>query len=284
MHMGQPNFMKSTMRFVIAFFCFLIPLLKATCQVANDYELVWSDEFDYTGLPDASKWGYDVGDACPDLCGWGNNELQYYTQKSLQNARVENGLLHIEVHKEKTGNRNYTSARLVTKGKGEWKYGRFEIRAKLPDPVRGAWSAIWMMPVDSSIYGKWPKSGEIDIMENVGFDPDTVVAAAHTGSYYFTIGTQKEGRQYVGNSSDEFHLYALEWDEKQYKVFVDDVNFFTFPNEDKGFMSWPFDQRFYLILNIAFGGNWGAAKGVDDSLLPVKMQVDYVRVYQKTGI
>ena len=241
--------------------------------------LIWSDEFDYTGLPDPGKWNYDVGDGCPELCGWGNNELQYYTEKRLNNARVENGVLIIEVHQEKFKGRDFTSARLTTKGKVDWKHGRFEVKAKLPTG-RGVWSAIWMLASDTTIYGRWPKCGEIDIMENVGFDPDTVEASAHTGAYYFTVGTQKHERYAVPDCDENFHVYALEWEEDQYRVYVDDINYFTFKNEGTGFMAWPFDQKFYLILNIAYGGNWGAAKGLDVESLPQKMVVDYVRVYQ----
>lgn len=252
---------------------------KEIIESGSEMQLVWSDEFDYTGFPDSTKWAYDVGDGCPELCGWGNNELQYYTHKKLENARVENGILTIEVHKENIENREFTSAKLVTRGNQDWKYGRFEIRAKLPT-TRGVWSAIWMMPTDPSIYGSWPKCGEIDIMENVGFDADTVEASAHTGSYYFTVGTQKHNRIAVPDSDINFHVYSLEWTATEYKVFVDDTLYFTFENEGTGFMEWPFDQKFYLILNIAYGGNWGAAQGLDIDSLPQKMEIDYVRVYQ----
>lgn len=242
-------------------------------------KLVWSDEFNYTGFPDSTKWNYSVGDGCPELCGWGNNELQYYTAKNLNNARVNNGNLTIEVHKEDFNNSEYTSAKLVTKGKQDWKYGRFEIRAKLP-PAKGVWSAIWMMPTDTSVYGSWPKCGEIDIMENVGYDSDTVEASAHTGSYYFTVNTQKHNRMAVPDNSEVFHTYALEWEEHEYRVYVDDKKYFTFKNEGTGFMEWPFDQRMYLILNVAYGGNWGGNQGLDTESLPQRMKIDYVRVYE----
>ena len=156
---------------------------------------------------------------------------------------------------------------------------RFEIKVKLPT-TRGVWSAIWMMPTDTTIYGRWPKCGEIDIMENVGFDADTVEASAHTGSYYFTVGTQKHNRIAVPDSDTEFHVYAMEWEEEEYRIYVDETLYFTFKNEGTGFMEWPFDQKFYLILNIAYGGNWGAAKGLDIESLPQKLEVDYVRVFQ----
>jgi beta-glucanase (GH16 family) len=251
-----------------------------TDETQDDWHLVWSDEFEYEGLPDSAKWSYDVGDGCPGLCGWGNNELQYYTQDSMKNARVEDGKLIIEVHQEDIGTRNYSSVRLITRGQAEWKYGRFEIRARLP-ASRGVWSAIWMMPSDISHYGGWPKCGEIDIMENVGFDPDTVEASAHTGSYYFTVGTQKHERVAVTNNDEVFHNYILEWEEDEYRVYVDNRRYFTFVNEGTGYMEWPFDQSFYLILNIAYGGNWGGAKGLEPDKLPQRMEVEYVRVYNK---
>jgi beta-glucanase (GH16 family) len=261
-------------------------LSLGACQVKSptdpgneDLQLVWSDEFDYNGLPDSTKWAYSVGDGCPDLCGWGNNELQYYTNKKLKNTRVENGVLTIEVHKEDIKGKAFSSGKLITKGKQDWRYGRFEIRAKLP-PGKGVWSAIWMMPTDRSIYGPWPKCGEIDIMENVGYDPDIVEASAHTGSYYFTIETQKHKRLAVPDNSEEFHIYALEWQEDGYSVYVDDTKYFTFNNEGTGFMAWPFDQKFYLILNVAYGGNWGGKMGLDIESLPQKMEIDYVRVYE----
>jgi beta-glucanase (GH16 family) len=244
------------------------------------WRLVWSDEFEYNGVPDPQKWDYDTGNGCPELCGWGNNELQYYTRDSLKNARVENGKLIIEVQNEKIGSNEFSSARLVTRGKKDWKYGKFVIRAKLP-ASRGVWSALWMMPSDTSIYGSWPKCGEIDIMENVGFDPDTVEASAHTGSYYFTVGTQKHRRIAVPDANQVFHNYILEWEENEYRVYVDERHYFTFVNEGTGYMEWPFDQQFYLILNIAYGGNWGGARGLDIDHLPQKMEVDYVRVYEE---
>lgn len=266
------------------FLLFWLTLLLCQSNQAQTFDkLIWSDEFNYTGLPDSTKWSYKIGDGCPDLCGWGNNELQYYTDKNLKNARVENGVLTIEVHKEIKENRAYTSAKLISKGKGDWKYGRYEIRAKLPEPIKGSWSAIWMMS-SSNEYGGWPNSGEIDIMENVGYDPDTVESSAHTKSYYFTIGTQKHNRQFLPDPHKEFHVYALEWEENEYRSYVDGIHYFTFKNEKTGFKEWPFDQNFYMILNVAFGGNWGAAKGIETSNLPVKMEVDYVRVYQNKSI
>jgi beta-glucanase (GH16 family) len=240
--------------------------------------LVWADEFDYEGLPDSSRWGYDVGDGCPNICGWGNNELQYYTEGRLANARVEGGRLIIEAHREDFAGRQYTSARLVTKHKGDWKYGRIEVRAKLPSG-RGTWPAIWMLPT-AWAYGGWPASGEIDIMEHVGFEPDSVFGTVHTRAYNHIQRTQRGGGIYLPKAEHEFYLYAIEWDEEKIDFFVDEERYFSFANEGKGFEAWPFDQQFHLLLNIAVGGNWGGKHGVDEDIWPQRMEVEYVRVYQ----
>lgn len=256
---------------------FTLAILAACSQKsANDYEMVWNDEFDIAGLPDSSKWSYDTAG---NASGWGNNELQHYTSARLENARVENGLLTITAIREEMGGKNYTSARLITKGKGDWLYGKFEIRAQLPTGT-GIWPAIWMLPTDWE-YGGWPGSGEIDIMENVGYDPDTIVGSAHTKTYNHSIGTHKNGKIYIPDSDETFHIYKLEWEPQEYRVYVDDAHYFTFKNEGTGPDEWPFDKRFHLLLNIAVGGNWGGAMGVNDSIFPQQLVVDYVRVFQK---
>ena len=237
--------------------------------------LVWSDEFDYNGLPDANKWSYDTAN---NESGWGNNELQFYTQAQLKNAEVKDGYLYITARKESYKGFNYTSARLVTRTKGDWLYGRVEVKAKLPDG-RGMWPAIWMLPTDW-IYGGWPSSGEIDIMENVGYDPYVIVASAHTFSYNHVQGTQKNAKITISDCYSNFRVYALEWEASEMRVYVDDVLYFTFKNEGTGYKAWPFDKRFHLLLNVAVGGNWGGAQGVDDSIFPKQMVVDYVRVYK----
>lgn len=232
----------------------------------------WADEFDYTGAPDITKWGYDLGGS-----GWGNNELEYYTN-STDNASVANGVLSITARKESKENRNYTSSRMVTTNKGDWLYGRFEIKAKLP-AGKGTWPAIWMLPTDWA-YGDWPKSGEIDIMEHVGYDPGNVHISAHTEAYYFKINTQKTSTKKVDNISSAFHLYRLDWTPYALRGYIDDMLVFQFVNEGKGYTVWPFDKRFHILLNLAVGGDWGGAQGVDDSIFPVTMEVDYVRVYK----
>lgn len=245
----------------------------------GDWNLVWSDEFEVDGLPDAEKWSYDIGDGCPNLCGWGNNELEYYTENNLENARIENGHLIIEAHKKQMNNSAYTSARLVSKSKGDWKYGKLEIRAKLPSG-RGTWPAIWMLSTDWE-YGGWPESGEIDIMEHVGFNRDTVFGTVHTKAYHHSIGTHKNGGIAKPDFEEKFHTFAIEWGEEKIDFFVDEEKYFTFENEHQTFNEWPFDKKFHLIMNLAVGGNWGGEKGIDDSIWPQRMEVDYVRVYQK---
>lgn len=244
--------------------------------VSTTEVLVWSDEFDYTGLPDAAKWSYDTDG---NATGWGNNESQYYTSGRLENAEVKDGFLNITARKEEYAGFSYTSARLRTSGKGDWLYGRVEVRAKLPDG-RGMWPAIWMLPTDWA-YGGWPASGEIDIMENVGYDPYKIVASAHTESYNHTIGTQKSATRTVQSCYTDFHIYELQWDSNEYRIYVDKMLLFTFKNEGTGYKVWPFDKRFHLLLNVAVGGNWGGQQGIDDSIFPRTMVIDYVRVYQK---
>jgi beta-glucanase (GH16 family) len=252
--------------------CLLIGFLHLPSKAQVKVK-VWADEFDYNGLPDPNRWGYDVGGN-----GWGNNELQYYTENRLENARVENGKLIIEARKEPWGNNEYTSARLVTRNKGDWKYGRIEAMARLPHG-RGTWPAIWMLPTNW-VYGSWPKSGEIDIMEYVGYDPGVVHGSIHTEAYNHVMGTQKTDTTLVPDAETNYHLYAIEWDADKIDFYVDNRIYFTFLNEHKDYKTWPFDQAFHLLLNIAVGGNWGGAQGIDPNIWPQKMWVEYVRVYQ----
>lgn len=233
---------------------------------------VWAEEFDYNGAPDQSNWYYDIGGS-----GWGNNELQYYTN-STNNAAVANGILTITARKEAMGSMKYTSARLLSKNKGDFLYGRAEIRAKLPGGL-GTWPAIWMLPTDWA-YGEWPKSGEIDIMEHVGFDPNVVHFSVHTQAYNHSIGTQKTSTKAIPTAITEFHNYRVDWTPYAVRGYFDDALVFTFTNEGKGSATWPFDKRFHLLLNIAVGGDWGGAQGVDETVFPAVMEIDYVRVYK----
>ena len=244
-----------------------------------EYRLVWSDEFDYEGKPDDTKWDYMTGGG-----GWGNNELQYYTDGD--NVRVEDGKLTIELRKEEMGNQNYTSTRLVTKGKAEWTYGKIEVCAKLPTGL-GTWPAIWMMPAEDT-YGTWPNSGEIDIMEHVGYDQGTVNATIHTGAYNHTKNSQKGGQVPVADCSEEFHVYSVEWLPDKLIFCVDGEEYFSYKPTDyvtnPTSSEWPFDHSMYLILNIAFGGSWGGARGIDETLESAQMEIDYVRVYQSPQV
>lgn len=240
----------------------------------SNWELVFSDEFDYHGLPDQGKWSYDTGGH-----GWGNQELQYYTDYRWENARVENGNLVIEARNEQWDNNWYTSARLVSRHKADWLYGRVEVRAILPG-ARGNWSAIWMLPTDWE-YGGWPDSGEIDIMEHVGYDQNVIHGSTHTKFHNFQMNTQKTGNTYIPNALSDFHVYAAEWYPDRIDFYVDNVKYFTSYNEYKGYETWPFDKRFHLVMNIAVGGIWGGVQGVDDGAFPCYMIVDYVRVFKR---
>ena len=251
----------------------LLLLAGSLCLHAQKRKLVWSDEFNYTGLPDSTKWSYETGNS-----GWGNNELEYYTGYRPENARVENGRLVIEARREDYKGASYTSARLLSRNKGDWRYGRIEVKAKLPQG-RGMWPAIWMLPTKWS-YGGWPHSGEIDIMENVGYIPDTVYGSIHTGAFNHKIGTQKTKGVFRKDLSSNFHVYAIEWNEKEINFYIDDEKYQTFQNDHQGSEHWPFDQAFHVLLNIAVGGGWGGKKGVDDTAFPQRMEIDYVRVYQ----
>ena len=250
---------------------------KSEDEVSPPYDqLVWSEEFEGESL-DMDKWSYSIGDGCPHLCGWGNNELQYYTDKP-KNVRLEDGVLILEVHKDSIGNRGFSSGKIHSRGNGSWKYGRFEVRAKLPNTL-GSWAAIWMLP-EKHNYGGWPKSGEMDIMEHVGWDPDSTLSTIHTGAFNHMIGTHKGASLYVPDCDETFHVYSLHWEEEFLEFFVDDQSVFIFKNEHKTSEEWPYDHPFYFIFNVAFGGNLGGKMGVDDSELPVKMEIDYARVYQ----
>jgi beta-glucanase (GH16 family) len=240
------------------------------------YELVWSDEFDYSGLPDSTKWKYDTEG---NKEGWGNNESQHYTIGRKENAWVEDGTLKITAHKESFEGKEYTSARLNSKA--DWKYGKIEVRAKLPDG-KGSWPAIWMMPGGWTFKdGNWPDIGEIDIMEHVGHKIGEVHASTHSKDYQWQKGTQKTATVQVENATKEFHTYTLEWTPKVMKCYVDDQQYFEYQNEGLGESKWPYDKAFYLILNVAVGGEWGNVEGIDNEAFPQSLEIDFVRVYQE---
>ncbi|MGM0509095.1 MAG: carbohydrate binding domain-containing protein [Fusobacteriota bacterium] len=234
-------------------------------------ELVWSEEFDYEGLPDPEKWNYTVGGKLF------NNEYQYYTDGDLDNAYVKDGKLTIEAIKEDYRNCEYTSARITSAGKGDLLYGRVEVRAKLPGGS-GTWPAIWMMPTDS-VYGNWPASGEIDIMEYVGNDSENVHASTHCLDYNFMKGNNYTEKLEVENVDKDFNVYAMEWLPGQIDMYFNNKLYFSIKDDGKGWEKWPYDQRFFMILNLAVGGDWGAAEGFDPDTWPQTLEVDYVRMY-----
>ncbi len=250
--------------------CVLFIAVAST--VASGWKLVWADEFDKPGLPDPAKWNYETGFVR-------NHEAQYYTDARLENARVEDGCLVIEARKEPFKGAAYTSASLTTRERVSWKYGRIEIRAKLPSG-RGVWPAIWMLGTNITDVG-WPACGEIDIMEMVGFKPDMIYGHIHTSESVTTKHVKDGTGIKVPGASDGFHVYAIEWDTDKMDFFVDDKKYYTYHNPYTGGDAWPFDKDQYLILNLAIGGAWGGQKGIDDAIFPQKFYIDYVRVYQK---
>jgi beta-glucanase (GH16 family) len=246
------------------------------------YHLAWADEFDVDGLPDPGRWNYDTDRNFP---GWYNNELQYYAAARAENAHVAGGSLIITARKEDLsaagfsdwGGQRYSSSRMVTRGKAAWTYGFIEIRAKLPCG-RGSWPALWMLSAPPQ--QGWPDDGEIDILEHVGFDPGVIHGTAHTLAYNHTRNNARTATTLVADACTAFHKYQLTWNASQMKVGVDDRNYYQYSNDGSGNAEWPFDSPQYLILNIAVGGDWGGQMGVDDTIFPIQMDVDYVRVYQ----
>ena len=272
----------------------LLPIfiLFITCQepkssekqpVVNEWDkegwaLVWNDEFDGPAL-NLEKWSYEIGGH-----GWGNNELQYYSDDD-STAFIRDGklVLRADLVPQGTGSadnlRYFSSARLRTSGKGDWRYGRIEVKAKLA-LGQGIWPAIWMLPTDW-MYGGWPESGEIDIMEHVGYDPGRVHGSIHTGSYNHKINTQRGGSKLLDKISSKFYVYAIEWYEDRIDFLIDDAKYFSFQNDGKNdFNTWPFNQRFHLLINIAVGGDWPGSPD-ETTQFPTEMEVEYVRVYEK---
>lgn len=241
------------------------------------WELVWSDEFDGDTI-NPSNWTYDIGG-----WGWGNGEAQYYTDRP-ENARVENGLLVIEARQEKFDEKYYTSARLITQGLQSFQYGRIEARIKVP-PGAGLWPAFWLLgsnfsrnpddPFDSN----WPHVGEVDIMEYVGREPDLVMGTAHGPGYSGAGGLGRWNRQEY-DIADDFHTYAVEWDETGISWYYDGEHYYTLTSEIVGDREWVFDNEFFLLLNLAIGGQFGGTIGLDTEF-PANLYVDYVRVYQQ---
>ena len=239
----------------------------------DGYKLVWNDEFEGDHLS-ANNWVYEIGDGCPHLCGWGNNELQYYRS---QNATVEGGVLTIEARKEAAGNRQYTSARIKTQGKRSFQYGRIDIRALLPEG-QGIWPALWMLGNNIQSVG-WPKCGEIDIMEMIGG------GAGRDNRVYGTLHWDFNGHIHTGGGytlpsgtfSDEYHVFTIIWEEESIKWYVNDIKFHEIDITLHHMTE--FHERFFFIFNVAVGGNWPGSPD-DTTVFPQQMKVDYVRVFQ----
>ena len=235
---------------------------------AQDRKLVWADEFDGNEL-NQDHWSLIVGDGCPQLCGWGNDELQVYTD---QNHRIENGMLYIKAERE---GEHYTSTRINTKGKKAFQYGRFEVRAKLP-VGKGVWPAFWLLGTNIDQVG-WPLCGEIDVLEYVGRSPQEIFTSLHTKAGHGDYASTKTTR--IENIEEGFHTYTADWTKDQITFYVDGQKVYTFAPKDKSQEVWPFNQPFYLLVNLAVGGNFGG-KEVDHTVFPQEFVIDYIRVYQ----
>ncbi len=233
------------------------------------WELVWHDEFDGTAV-DSANWTYDIGAG-----GWGNGEAEYYTARP-ENVRTENGLLVIEARQEKYEGSYYTSARLKTQGLQTFQYGRIEARLKVPSGA-GLWPAFWMLGADFD-GTNWPDCGEIDIMEHVGREPDLIMGTAHGPGYSGALGMSQWNRQAYA-IADEFHTYAIEWQADEIRWFYDGAKYYTLARADIGDRRWVFDHPFFVILNLAVGGQLAGPIGLDTTF-PAQLQVDYVRVFQ----
>ena len=243
-------------------------LISSATLFGQERKVVWEENFNGDDL-EMQSWNFETGDGCPELCGWGNNEKQIYT---TENHRIKNGFLYITAQKTKD---KYTSTKITTKGKKEFQYGKVEIRAKLP-LGKGLWPAFWMLGANIDTVG-WPECGEIDILEYVGKEPEYIFTSLHTpDSHGITINTKKD---IVKGIEQGFHTYAIDWSPERIKFLVDGKSFYTFSPDIKNEDVWPFDQPFYIILNLAIGGNFGGPE-VDDSIFPQEFIIDYIKVYQ----
>lgn len=255
------------------------PVQMTQSMEGEEWELVWSDEFDGKGLPDSTKWTYNIGN-----WGWGNNEPQYYTHARLENARQENGTLIIEARKDDMG-QPWTSARLTTQGKTAFTYGRIEFRAKVPEGD-GTWAAGWLLGDAYRDELSWPYCGEIDVLECVGFEIDDETGAGlnhatcHTRAYYFKQGNQIGSEIEVDSMNSVFHTYAIEWYPDVIKGYLDGAHYYTY-DKTADSLEWPFHEAQNIVLNLAVGGGWGGMKGIDPSYDRHAYVLDYVRVYQK---
>lgn len=244
----------------------------AARYAATDWRLIWRDEFDRPGAPDSAKWSYERG-----LIR--NREAQYYTAGRPENARVEGGHLVITARREPWEGAQYTSASVISQGKFSFQYGKLEIRAKIPTG-RGAWPALWLLGVNFPTAG-WPRCGEIDLMENVGYDPDRIHFTVHTAAFNHVKKTGVGRAITVPRPYDTFHVFGLIWTAERIEFFCDGRKVHEFANDGRGSDHWPFDQPFYLLMNLAVGGAWGGQKGIDEMIFPLEYRIDYVRVWQR---
>lgn len=235
------------------------------------WKLEWHEEFDHGKVPDPSKWEIEQGYKY-------NHELQFCTNRP-ENCRIENGKLIIEGRIDNWNGHKITSARINTSGKKSFLYGRIEVRAKLPTG-KGTWPAIWTLGEDIGQTG-WPACGEIDVMENVGFDPSVIHANIHVANYNHVKKTGKGNHIDFGKPWEDFHVYALEWYKDRLEFFFDDTRYFVFRKESEDHAVWPFDKPQFLILNLAIGGDWGGQQGVDETTFPKRFEVDYVRYFKE---
>ncbi|MBU2996932.1 glycoside hydrolase family 16 protein [Cellulophaga baltica] len=248
-------------------FTFLV-LSIVSFSCAQEKKMVWEENFDGDTLNE-EVWNFELGDGCPNICGWGNNEKQVYTKT---NHTLKDGFLHIKVKKE---DGIYTSTRITTAGKKKFKYGKIEARAKIT-LTKGLWPAFWMLGANINEVG-WPKSGEIDILEYIGKKPDSVFTSLHFPDHWGGNAYTKTTE--VKNVEEGFHNYAINWTPDIIEFFIDDIKVFEYQVEEKTEENWPFDQPFYFILNTAVGGNLGGSE-IDDSDLPEDFVIDYIRVYE----
>jgi beta-glucanase (GH16 family) len=247
-------------------------------MTGKNWKLIWSDEFENSQMPDTSKWAYNIGD-----WGWGNNELQYYTASESANARIEDGSLIIQAHKNPEDG-SWTSARLTTQGKAAFLYGKVVFKAKVPTD-RGVWAAGWLLGDDYLDEISWPYCGEIDVLECVGYEIDDETgdgrnhASCHTPAFYFKKGNQITASTPVQNMHETWHTYSIEWYPDVVHAFVDDIHYYTY-DKTADTLEWPFFKPQNIIINLAIGGGWGGAKGLDPDMQSPKLEIDYIRVYE----
>ncbi|VXB98868.1 Laminarinase [Flavobacterium sp. 9AF] len=248
--------------------CLILFIFNAAFAQKQSRKLIWEENFNGKAL-DTTVWNFEIGNGCPNICGWGNNESQIYTK---ENHKIKKGHLVITANYD---GKTYTSTRITTKGKKEFQYGRIETRAKLPIGT-GLWPAFWMLGSNISEVG-WPKCGEIDILEYIGKEPSQVFTSLHTqDSHGNTINTKKTK---IDGIEEGFHVYAIDWDKNKIAFYVDDNLVYTFQPDAKDENVWPFNQPFYFLINMAIGGNFGGPS-IDNTVFPQEYIIDYIKVYQ----